>query len=498
MKREVCEMETNELIRDVFARTNGEFYLGVVGAVRTGKSTFIKKFMESLVIPLVEDEDAKKRMIDVLPQSANGRTIMTTEPKFVPNHPVNIAVEEELNANVQLIDCVGYVIPNSEGYETTDGPRMVTTPWYDEPIPFVEAAAIGTQKVIEDHSHIGIVMTTDGSIGTFNREDYLEAEKLVIEQLKAINKPFIIVLNSTHPKTEDVLELKVQMEEEYEVPVLPLSVENMTRKDIYNVLREALYEFPVSELDIKQPAWVEALSDDNWLKGHLLRLINQSINEFYKLRDINYLAEELRVEDMIEDCYISRLDAGTGLAELSIKVPDVLYDQILTELVGPINNKADLMRLLQSYAVMKEEFEPLAPALQMVRQTGYGIATPTISQMTLAEPTVVKQGARFGVKLHAVAPSIHMIRVDVESTFEPIIGTEKQSKDLIDFIQEDAEANPLGLWSTEIFGRQLSEIVRDGITAKLYGMPDNARAKLQETLVKIVNEGNGGLIAIML
>ena len=491
-------METNELIRDVFARTNGEFYLGVVGAVRTGKSTFIKKFMESLVIPLVEDEDARKRMIDVLPQSANGKTIMTTEPKFVPNHPVNIEMEDELTANIQLIDCVGYVIPNSEGYESEEGPRMVTTPWYDEPIPFVEAAAIGTQKVVEDHSHIGIVMTTDGSIGNFNREDYLEAEKLVIEQLKAINKPFIIILNSTHPKTDDVLELKAQMEDEYEVPVLPLSVENMTRKDIYSVLRESLYEFPVTELDIKKPAWVEALSDDNWLKGRLLRLINQSINEFYKIRDINYLAEELKVEDIVEDCYISRLDAGVGLAELTIKVPDALYDQILTELVGPIDDKADLMRILQEYAVIKEEFEPLVPALQMVRQTGYGIAMPSTSQMTLAELESTNQGGRYGVKVQATAPSIHMIRVDVESTFEPIIGTEKQSQDLIDFIKRDAETNPLGVWSTEIFGRQLCDIVRDGIQAKLYSMPDNARTKLQETLIKIVNEGHGGLIAIML
>ena len=492
-------MQTNELIRDVSTRTNGEFYLGVVGAVRTGKSTFIKKFMESLVIPLVEDEDIKKRMVDVLPQSANGKTIMTTEPKFVPNHPVNINIEDEIAANFQLIDCVGYVIPNSEGYETNEGPRMVTTPWYEEPIPFVEAAAIGTQKVIEDHSHIGIVMTTDGSIGTsFKREDYLEAEKLVIDQLKAINKPFIIILNSTHPKTDDVLALKAEMEEMYEVPVLPLSVENMTRRDIYHVLREALYEYPVTELDIKKPAWVDALSDDNWLKGHLLRLINQSISEFYKLKDIHYLAEELKAEDVIEECFISRLDAGVGLAELSIKVSDVLYDQILTELVGPINDKADLMNILQRYAVMKEEFEPLAPALQMVRHTGYGIATPSIQEMSLTEPTVVKQGARYGIKLHAVAPSIHMIRVDVESTFEPIIGSEQQSQDMIDFIQRDKDNNPLGLWETEIFGRKLSEIVRDGIQAKLYAMPDNARLKLQETLIKIVNEGNGGLIAIML
>ncbi|HAX74038.1 MAG TPA: stage IV sporulation protein A [Firmicutes bacterium] len=491
-------METNELMRDVFARTNGEFYLGVVGAVRTGKSTFIKKFMEALVLPLVDDEDVKKRMIDVLPQSANGKTIMTTEPKFVPNNPVNIGIEGEVTASVQLIDCVGYVIPTAEGYETEEGPRMVTTPWYDEPIPFVEAAAIGTQKVIEDHSHIGIVMTTDGSIGNFKREDYLEAEGLVIEQLKAINKPFIIVLNSTHPKTEDVLELRDELQAEHGVPVLPLSVENMTKKDIFNVLREALYEFPVTELDIKKPAWVDALADDNWLKSRLLRLINQSVNEFYKLRDINYLAEELKAEDVVEDCYISALDAGLGLAELQIKVPDELYDQILTELVGPINDKADLMRLLQDYATIKVEYEPVASALQQVKQTGYGIATPCVTDMTLTTPEVVRAGARYGVKLKALAPSIHMIRVDVESVFEPIIGTEQQSKDLIEFILKDADKNPLAIWQTEIFGRCLSDIVKDGISAKLYTMPENARHKLQETLIKIVNEGSGGLIAIML
>ena len=341
-------------------------------------------------------------------------------------------------------------------------------------------------------------MTTDGSIGNFEREDYLEAEQLVIEQLKAINKPFIVVLNTTHPKTEDVAALRNDLQEEYGVPVIPLSVENMTKKDIYSVLTEALYEFPVSELDIKLPSWVDALSDDNWLKARFLKLINQSTNEFYKLRDINYLAEELKAEDVIEDCYISALDAGVGLAELEIKVPNELYDQILTELVGPIKDKADLMYLLQDYANIKKEYEPIASALQMVKQVGYGIATPSIEDMTLSQPTVVKQGSRYGVRLKAIAPSIHMIRVDVESVFEPIIGTEQQSKDLIDFILKDVDENPLSIWSTEIFGRCLSEIVRDGISAKLYSMPENARMKLQETLIKIVNQGNGGLIAIML
>ena len=491
-------METNELMRDVFARTNGEFYLGVVGAVRTGKSTFIKKFMESLVIPLVEDETIKNRMIDELPQSANGKTIMTTEPKFVPAQAVNVTVEGEVSASIRLIDCVGYVIPNAIGYETEDGPRMVNTPWYDEPIPFVEAAAIGTQKVIEDHSHIGIVMTSDGSIGNFHRNDYLEAEHLVIEQLKAINKPFIVVLNTTHPKTEDVALLRESLENEYEVPVIPLSVDNMTKRDIYHVLREALYEFPVSELNIKLPSWVDALSDDNWLKAHFLRLIDQSANEFYKLRDINYLAEELKAEDVIDDCHITALDAGAGLAELEIKVPDALYEQILTELVGPIRDKADLMFLLQDYARIKKEFDPIASALQMVKQVGYGIANPAIEDMTLSEPSVIKQGARYGVRLKAIAPSIHMIRVDVESVFEPIIGSEQQSKDLIEFIMKDSQEDPLAIWSTEIFGRCLSDIVRDGISAKLYSMPESARMKLQETLIKIVNQGNGGLIAIML
>lgn len=491
-------METNELMRDVFARTNGEFYLGVVGAVRTGKSTFIKKFMESLVIPMVEDEAVKNRMIDELPQSANGKTIMTTEPKFVPNQAVNVTVEGEVTASIRLIDCVGYVIPNAVGYETEDGPRMVNTPWYDDPIPFVEAAAYGTQKVIEDHSTIGIVMTTDGSIGNFAREDYLEAEHLVIEQLKAINKPFVVVLNSTHPKTEDVLRLQEELQAEYEVPVIPLSVDNMTRRDIYAVLREALYEFPVSELNIKLPSWVEALSDDNSLKARFLQFINQSANEFYKLRDINFLAEEFKEEDIIEDCFISELDASTGLAEIEIKVPDELYDKILTELVGPINDKADLMYLLQDYARIKKEYDPIASALQMVKQVGYGIANPAIEDMTLSEPSVIKSGARYGVRLKAIAPSIHMIRVDVESVFEPIIGSEQQSKDLIDFILKDANDDPLSIWSTEIFGRHLSDIVRDGISAKLYSMPESARMKLQETLIKIVNQGNGGLIAIML
>ena len=491
-------MENHELIRDVFERTNGEFYLGVVGAVRTGKSTFIKKFMETLVIPMVEDESVKARMVDELPQSANGKTIMTTEPKFVPAQAVNVTAYGEVSANVRLIDCVGYVIAEAVGYESEDGPRMVNTPWYDEPIPFVEAAAIGTQKVIEEHSHIGIVMATDGSIGNFERADYLEAEQLVIEQLRAINKPFIVVLNSTHPKSEAALALREQMELDYGVPVICMSVDTMGQSDVYAVLREALYEFPVSELSIKIPSWVEALSDDNWLKAHFLEVMGTSVTEFYRLRDIDYLAQELRELDIVDDCHISAMDAGAGLAELAIRVPDELYDQILEELVGPIADKADLMRLLQDYSRIKREYEPIASALQMVKQVGYGIATPAIEDMALDEPTVIKQGARFGVKLKAIAPSIHMIRVDVESTFEPIIGSEQQSKDLIDFIMKDSQNDPLAIWSTEIFGRCLSDIVRDGIAAKLYSMPETARMKLQETLIKIVNQGNGGLIAIML
>jgi stage IV sporulation protein A len=491
-------MENQELIRDVFARTNGEVYLGGVGAVRTGKSTFIKKFMEQLVIPMVEDEVVKGRMIDELPQSANGKTIMTTEPKFVPAQAVNVSAGGDVSANIRLIDCVGYVIDGSIGYESEEGPRMVNTPWYDEPIPFVEAAAIGTQKVIEDHSHIGIVMTTDGSIGNFAREDYLEAEALVVEQLKVIKKPFIVVLNTTHPHSEGTKNLCSDLKFAYDVPVIPMSVDSMTTTDINRILKEALYEFPVNELDVKIPSWVDALDHENWLKAQFVEIMHHSSTEFYKLRDISFLADELKELEVVEDCHISALDAGLGLAELEIRVPDHLYDQILAELVGPISDKADLMRILTEYVRIKKEFDPIASALQMVKQVGYGIATPAIEDMTLQEPTVVKQGQRFGVKLNAIAPSIHMIRVDVESTFEPIIGSEQQSQDLIDFIMKDAGVDPLAVWNTEIFGRCLSDIVRDGISAKLYSMPESARMKLQETLIKIVNQGNGGLIAIML
>ena len=491
-------MENQELIRDVVARTNGEIYLGVVGAVRTGKSTFIKKFMEALVLPMVADDALKARMIDELPQSANGKTIMTTEPKFVPAQAVSVTAGGDVTASIRLIDCVGYVIDGSIGYESEDGPRMVNTPWYDAPIPFVEAAAIGTQKVIEDHSHIGIVMTTDGSIGNFKREDYLEAEALVVEQLKTINKPFIVVLNTLHPNSENSLRLCEELQLSYDVPVIAMSVDSMMASDINKILKEALYEFPVSELDVKIPSWVDALDHENWLKAQFVDIMQQSSNEFYKLRDISYLADELRDLDVVEECHISALDAGMGLAELEIKVPDALYDRILEELVGPIADKADLMRILSDYAHIKKEFEPIASALQMVKQVGYGIATPAIEDMTLQEPSVVKQGSRYGVRLNAIAPSIHMIRVDVESTFEPIIGSEQQSQDLIDFILKDSQADALAVWNTEIFGRCLSDIVRDGISAKLYSMPESARMKLQETLIKIVNQGNGGLIAIML
>jgi stage IV sporulation protein A len=488
-------MEKIDIIRSIAERTGGDIYLGVVGAVRTGKSTFIKKVIEELVVPNIEDEYEKKRALDEIPQSAQGKTIMTTEPKFVPSNAALINIDD-FSANIRLVDCVGYVIPNAKGYEDENGPRMVKTPWYDEVIPFVEAAEIGTEKVIKDHSSIGIVMTTDGSIGELSRSDYVEAEERVISELKEIGKPFIVILNSAHPMLPETERLALKLKEDYEVPVMPISVENMTERDIYNVLKEALYEFPVLEVDVNMPEWIACLDPKHWLKKEYIESIRESVVEIDKLRDIDSIISHFSGSDHISKSYISNVDVSTGIVTLNLESPASLYNEVLKEIIGvDITSKASLLSLFQEYSIAKQEYDQIKNALHMVKQTGYGVATPSLKDMKLDKPEIIKQGSRYGIKLKAVAPSIHMIRVDVESTFEPIIGSELQSKELIDHLMQD---NGKDLWKSEIFGRSLDVIVQEGIQAKLSLLPDNVRYKLNQTLTKLVNKGSGNLFAIVL
>ena len=491
-------MEKYEIIENITGRTGGDLYLGVVGAVRTGKSTFIKKVIENLVVPNIEDEYEKKRTLDEIPQSAQGKTIMTTEPKFVPSNSAKIKIDN-FTTNVRLVDCVGYIIPGCKGYEDENGPRLVKTPWYQENIPFEEAAEIGTEKVIKDHSSIGIVVTTDGSIGEIERKNYVEVEERVIEELKVIGKPFIVIMNSTHPMTKDTEDITNNLKEKYNVPVIPINIEQMTERDIYDILKEALYEFPVTEVDVRMPQWIACLSQNHWLKKEYIEKIRQSVIEIDKIRDIDNILDPFKESEYITNSYLSDVNTKTGTITINLDANEELYNKVLTDMIGiNINSKKDLLSLLQDYNEMKEEYNGIKTALKMVKTTGYGVASPTLSDMKLNTPEIIKQGNRYGVKLKAVAPSIHMIRVDVESTFEPIIGSEIQSKELINYLMKDYDTNPDNIWKSEIFGRSLDVIVKEGIQAKISLMPENARFKLQQTITKLVNKGTGNLFAIVL
>ncbi|SDR84735.1 stage IV sporulation protein A [Paenibacillaceae bacterium GAS479] len=492
-------MEKVDIFKDIAERTGGDIYLGVVGAVRTGKSTFIKRFMETIVLPNITSESDRVRAVDELPQSASGKTIMTTEPKFVPNQAVRIHVAEGLEVNVRLVDCVGYAVDGAKGYEDESGPRMITTPWFEEPIPFQEAAEIGTRKVIQEHSTLGVVVTTDGTIAEIPRSSYVESEARVIAELKEVGKPFVLIINSTHPKSEEAQQLRGELQAKYDIPVMALSAASMGEEEVISVLREVLYEFPVHEVNVNLPSWVMVLNENHWLRSNYENSVRDTVQDIRRLRDVDRVVAQFMEYDFISRAGLSDMNMGQGVAEIDLYAPDDLYDQILMEVVGvEIRGKDHLLQLMQDFTHAKREYDRFADALEMVKTTGYGIAAPTLAEMQLDEPELIRQGSRFGVRLTATAPSIHMIRVDVESEFAPIIGTEKQSEELVRYLMQDFENDPIKVWDSDMFGRSLHSIVREGIQAKISMMPDNARYKLQETLGRIINEGSGGLIAIIL
>ena len=492
-------MEKKEIIENISIYGNGCIFLGVVGAVRTGKSTFIKKVIENLVIPNIKDENDKKICLDEIPQTSQGKTIMTTEPKFVPSNGAKIKIDE-FETNIKLIDCVGYVTDGANGFQDELGnPRLVKTPWYEEEIPFVEAAEIGTEKVIKDHSTIGIVVTTDGSIGTLGRNDYLSAEEKVITELKSINKPFIVVLNSTHPNSDATINIKNELENNYNVPVIPMDVANMNDIDMTNILRSALYEFPINDVSINIPEWIHVLNKNHEVKKHYLNKIKECVTNIEKVRDVDNIIEYFKDSEYIKEAYISNLDSGNGIVTLNLNSSDELYNEVLTSIIGDVElSKAGLIKIFSDYTNNKEETESIKNAIKMAKNTGYGIVYPSLKDMKLETPEIIKQGSRYGVKLKAVASSIHLLKVDVESSFEPIIGTELQSKELIDYIMKDYETDPSNIWKSEIFGRSLDEIVKEGIQAKLSMMPESTRYKLSTTATKIVNKGSNNLIAIVI
>lgn len=492
-------MERVDIFKDIAERTGGDIYIGVVGPVRTGKSTFIKRFMEQMVIPNISNEYDRARTIDEMPQSAAGRTIMTTEPKFVPNQAVTVHVAEGLDINVRLVDCVGYTVEGAKGYEDEHGPRMIHTPWFDEPIPFHEAAEIGTRKVIQEHSTLGVVITTDGSITEIPREAYVEAEERVVAELKEVGKPFILIVNSIRPRSEETQALRDELAEKYDIPVLALSVDAMDEEDILHVLKEVLFEFPVHEVNVNLPSWVMVLDEDHWLRKSYEEAVRETVKDIRRLRDVDRVVGLFHNYEFVERAALADMNMGQGIAEIDLHAPDELYDKILMEVVGvEIKGKDHLLKLMKEFAHAKREYDQIAEALHMVRTTGYGIAPPSLEEMRLDEPEIIRHGSRFGVRLKATAPSIHMIKVEVESEFAPIIGTEKQSEELVHYLMRDFEDDRQSIWNSEIFGRSLHSIVREGIQAKLTMMPENARYKLKETLERIINEGSGGLIAILL
>ncbi|MQL51580.1 stage IV sporulation protein A [Desulfofundulus thermobenzoicus] len=492
-------MEKLDIFRDMAERTGGDIYVGVSGGVRTGKSTFIKRFAELLMIPNIENPYDRERAKDELPQSGAGRTVMTTEPKFVPNEAVEITLSPNLKVKMRLVDCVGYRVEGALGYEEEDGPRMVTTPWFEEPIPFQEAAEIGTRKVISDHSTIGIVVTTDGSITDIPRENYIEAEERVIAEFKDINRPFLVLLNSTHPRDQETLALAGELADKYDVPVLPVDCLQLSQQDALFILETVLMEFPVNEVNIALPLWVEELESRHWLRQQFENTVRETIQNVRRLRDVHGAVENLADYDFIQSVNLTRMDMGTGVAAIEITSPQELYYRVLSEESGlPIEGDHDLFRLVKELAVAKREYDKVARALAEVRESGYGVVTPTLDEMVLEEPQLIRQGSHFGVKLKATAPSIHMIKADIATEITPIIGTERQCEELVRYMLNEFESNPQKIWQSEIFGKSVHDLVREGIQNKLYRMPENAQVKLQETLQRIVNDGSGGLICIII
>lgn len=492
-------MENYTIYQDIAERTGGDIYIGVVGPVRTGKSTFIKNFMEVAVIPNIKDEHKKERAKDELPQSSNGRTIMTTEPKFIPNEAVEITMGDNLKLKTRMVDCVGYLIRNAIGYMEGDVPRMVNTPWFEEQIPFEEAAEIGTKKVIEEHSTIGIMITTDGSVTEIPREEYIEAEEKVVEELRKEGKPFVIVLNTNQPNTNETIILCKDLKKRYDAPVVPIDCANLKQNDIEQILEKILYEFPITEVDIDFPSWIDTLDENHWLKTDLMELIQTEFQDIKNLRQADAVMKHLQENEMIRELYVNAIKMESGQISIRIELKKTLFYKALTEISGiEVKEEGDLFGIVAELAQSKRSYDKIALALQDVKRKGYGIVTPDMEDLSLEEPEIVKQGSKFGVRLRAHAPSLHIIKANIETEVSPLVGSEKQSEDLVNYLMKEFEGDPTQIWQSNIFGKSLHELVNEGLQNKLYKMPEDAQCKLQETLERIINEGSGGLICIIL
>lgn len=492
-------MADTNLYSDIEARTGGNIYIGVVGPVRTGKSTFISKFMDALVLPNINDEYVKNRALDELPQSSAGRTIMTTEPKFIPEDAVLIELPDNASLSVRMIDCVGYIVPSSLGYIENEMPRMVRTPWYEEEIPFNMAAEIGTQKVISEHSTIGLVVTTDGSISDIPRAEYMEAEERVINELREINKPFVIVLNCMYPTSDSAKALASEMVERYSVPVVPVNCLDLDEAKIKQILAQVLFEFPVKEVAIELPDWVRTLEADHWLKRSVYDGIREIASGIQHVRDISGFTESMSEVEYIESAKIGVVNLGSGNAVVKASMNQSLFYKVLAEQTGlEIDSDHSLMSILTELADIKKKYARLKDAIDEVEATGYGIVMPTLDELTLEEPEIMHQGGKYGVRLSAGAPSIHMIKANITTEVAPLVGSESQSEELVSYLLKEFEENPTKIWESDIFGKSLHELVNEGLRSKLYHMPNDARLKLQETLERVINEGCSGLICIIL
>ena len=492
-------MEERNVYRDISQRTDGDVYIGVVGPVRTGKSTFIKRFMDALVLPNIRDEALYRRAVDELPQSSAGRTIMTTEPKFIPEESVEIELGDNASFKVRMIDCVGYIVDSALGHSEEDAPRMVKTPWSDEEMPFDDAAEIGTKKVITDHSTIGLVITTDGSFGEIPREDYAESERRVIAELKAIDKPFIVLLNSAQPQSDAAKSLAEELAASYQVPVLPVSCMELSESEIKRILAQLLFEFPIREIRVDIPKWLVTLDSDHWLKAAVFSCIRESAEDMEKIREIQDTISKLSQCEYISDVTLGALDLGTGSATVNVSVASGLFYRVLSEQTGlDIADECGLMTCMQTLSAKQREFDKIAQAYEQVKETGYGIVMPTIDELHLDEPQIIRQSGKYGIRLKASAPSIHLMRVETQTEVTPIVGSEQQSEELVSYLLKEFEESPEKIWESNIFGKSVHELVNEGLHNKLYRMPADARRKIGETIEKIINDGCNGLICIIL
>ena len=489
----------NNIYEDIAKRTQGDIYIGVVGPVRTGKSTFIRKFMENLVLPNIENEFKRERTQDEIPQSGSGKTIMTVEPKFVPADGVEIKIKDTVSLKVRMVDCVGYIVDGALGHEEEGKQRLVSTPWSQEAMTFEKAAEIGTKKVIRDHSTLGIVVLTDGSVTGIDRKNYLSAEERVINELKSLNKPFAVVLNTLDPYSESTELLRSELEEKYDVPIVPLNVLAMDEEDIENVMETVLYDFPLNEIRINLPKWVEGLERNHWIKNNIIFTLKQSIAEIGKLRDVDSIVKGFSELEFLEDTEVENVELGEGVISIDLTAKQDLFYTVLEEKSGfKIDGDHQLLNLVTKLSRVKNEYDKIESALYDAKTKGYGVVAPSLDELSLEEPEIIKQGKQYGIKLRANAPSLHIIKADISTEVSPIVGNQTQGEEMIKYLLDTFEENPSELWASNMFGKSLNDLVKEQLQSKLYTMPEEIRVKIQKTLQKIINEGSMNIITILL